>query len=453
MIRTLVNGALNARFIVLSVAILLFGAGIIAFKNLPVEAYPDVANTWVQVITQWPGRAAEEVEQQVTVPIEIQVNGLPHLLHVRSASLAGLSVVNLIFDDDSDNDWDRQKVLERLSVVTLPPNVSAQIGPDFSPIGSIYWYTLTSTNPSYDVMELKTLQDWVISKYLKSVPDVVDDSSFGGITREYQIRIDPDKLISYGLSLAQVEQQLTNANANAGGSFIEQGSQQINVRAVGLVRNVADIEKTVIKTQNGTALRIKDIAVVAQGPKIRLGQIGKAIHRADGVVVDDDDVVEGIVFMRKGADTATTLDGIHAMVDRLNSHILPPGVKIVPYLDRDDLVHYTTHTVLHNLAEGMILVVIVLFLFLGNARAAIIVALTIPFALLFASICLELRHISANLLSLGALDFGMVVDGAVVMVENIVRHLNRQDTDHTSVLDQVRIAAHEVERPVFYAIG
>ncbi len=453
MIRALVDSALNNRFVVLSVALLLFVWGVIAFKKLPVEAYPDVANTWVQVITQWPGRAAEEVEQQVTVPIEIQMNGIPHLQHVRSASLAGLSVVNLIFDDDSDNDWDRQKVLERISMVTLPPNVAAQIGPDFSPIGSIYWYTLKSTNPSYDVMELKSIQDWVISKYMKSVPDVVDDSSFGGITREYQVRVDPDKLISYGLSLAQVEQQINNANANAGGSFIEQGSQQINVRAVGLVKNVNDIEETVIKTQNGTPLRIKDIAVVTQGPKIRLGQIGKAIHRADGVVFDDDDVVEGVVFLRKGADTATTLDAIHAMVRRLNDHILPPGVKIVPYLDRDDLVHYTTHTVLHNLAEGMILVVIVLFIFLGNVRGAIIVALTIPFVLLFASICLDLRHISANLLSLGALDFGMVVDGAVVMVENIVRHLNRRHTGTVTLLDQVRAAAHEVQRPVFYAIA
>src|SRR5271154_3251899 len=317
MIRAIVDTALNNRFIVLSIAFLLFVWGIIAFKALPVEAYPDVANVWVQVITQWPGRAAEEVEQQVTVPIEIQMNGIPHLQHLRSASLAGLSVVNLIFDDDSDNDWDRQKVLERIQQVTLPANVTAQIGPDFSPIGSIYWYTLKTSNPAYDLMELKTLQDWVISKYMKSVPDVVDDSSFGGITREYQVRIDPDKLISYGLSLAQVEQQITNANANAGGSFIEQGSQQINVRAVGLVRNVNDIEKTVIKTQNGTALRIRDIAVVTQGPKIRLGQIGKAIHRSDGVVVDDDDVVEGIVFMRKGADTAPTMAGIHAVVRRL----------------------------------------------------------------------------------------------------------------------------------------
>jgi cobalt-zinc-cadmium resistance protein CzcA len=453
MIRSLVDYALNNRFIVLSIAFLLFVWGVVSFEKLPVEAYPDVANTWVQVITQWPGRAAEEVEQQVTVPIEIQMNGIPHLQHVRSASLAGLSVVNLIFDDDSDNDWDRQKVLERVSLVTLPSNVTAQIGPDFSPIGSIYWYTLKSGNPAYDVMELKSLQDWVISKYLKSVPDVVDDSSFGGITREYQVRIDPDKLVSYGLSLAQVELQLSNGNANAGGSFIEQGAQQINVRAVGLVHNVSDIEKTVLKTQNGAALRIKDIAVVSQGPKIRLGQIGKAVHRADGVVVDDPDVVEGIVFMRKGADTATTLEGIHAMVQQLNDHILPRGVKIVPYLDRDDLVHYTTTTVMHNLAEGMTLVVIILFLFLGNARAAMIVALTIPFALLFASICLDLRHISANLLSLGALDFGMVVDGAVVMIENIVRHLNRHESERGTPLEQIRLAAHEVQRPVFYAIA
>ena len=315
--------------------------------------------------------------------------------------------MNLIFDDDSDNDWDRQKVLERLSGVTLPPNVSAQIGPDFSPIGSVYWYTVKSTNPNYDLMELKSLQDWVINKYIKAAPDVVDDSSFGGLTREYQVRIDPDKLVSYGLSLAQIEQQLTNANANGGGSFIEQGEQQVNVREVGLVRNVQDIEKTVLKTQKGTAIRVQDIGVVTQGPKIRLGQIGWAIHRSDGVVVDDNDVVEGIVFMRKGADTAATMDGIHAAVQQLNGHILPPGVKIVPYLDRDDLVHYTTHTVLHNLAEGMILVVIVLFIFLGNVRGAIIVAFTIPFALLFAAICLDARHISANLLSLGALDFGM----------------------------------------------
>jgi len=453
MIRALLDFALNNRFVVLSAGLLLFIWGMIAFHNLPVEAYPDVANTWVQVITQWPGRAAEEVEQQVTIPIEIQMNGIPHLVHLRSVSLAGLSVVNLIFDDDSSNDWDRQKTLERLAQATLPPGVSAGIGPDYSPVGQVYWYTLKSGNPAYDVMDLKSLQDWVIAKYIKSVPDVVDDSSFGGITREYQVRLDPDKLVSYGLSIAQLETQLSNSNANAGGSFIEQGSQQINVRAVGLVRDVKDIEKTVIKTQNGTPLRIKDIAVVTQGPKIRLGQIGKAIHRNDGVVEDDNDVVEGIVFLRKGADTATMLEGLHAMVHRLNTQVLPPGVKIVAYLDRDDLVHFTTHTVLHNLTEGMILVMIILFIFLGNIRGALIVSLTIPFALLFASICLDMRHISANLLSLGALDFGMVVDGAVVMVENIVRHLNRPEEAPLTLVERIRVAAHEVQRPVFYAIA
>jgi cobalt-zinc-cadmium resistance protein CzcA len=453
MIRAIVDFALNNRFVVLSIAFLIFVWGLIAFHNLPVEAYPDVANTWVQVITQWPGRAAEEVEQQVTVPIEIQMNGIPYLVHLRSVSLAGLSVVNLIFDDDSNNDWDRQKTFERLGQVTLPPNVTSAIGPDFSPIGSVYWYTVKSTNPAFDLMELKSLQDWVISKYIKSVPDVVDDSSFGGITKEYQVRVDPDQLVSYGLSLAQVEQQISNSNANGGGSFIQEGAQQINVRSVGLVRDVQDIGTTWIKTQKGTAVRMQDIAVVEQGPKIRLGQIGKAIHRADGVVEDDNDVVEGVVFLRKGADTATMLDSLHPMVKRLNDYILPPGVKIVPYLDRDDLVHYTTHTVLHNLAEGMILVVIILFIFLGNIRGAIIVSLTIPFALLFASICLSLRHISANLLSLGALDFGMVVDGAVVMVENIVRHLNRPEEAPRTLLDRIRSAAHEVQRPVFYAIA
>jgi len=453
MISALVDFALNNRFVILGLAIFLFLWGIIAFHNLPVEAYPDVANTWVQIITQWPGRASEEVEQQVTIPIEIQMNGIPHLVHLRSVSLAGLSVVNLIFDDTSNNDWDRQKAFERLAQVTLPAGVSPQIGPDYSPVGQVYWYTLKSTNPAYDVMELKSLQDWVINKYIKSVPDVVDDSSFGGITKEYQIRVDPEKLISYGLSLAQIEQQLSNSNANAGGSFIEEGAQAINVRAVGLVKDISDIEETVIKAQNGTPIRIKDVAVVTQGPKIRLGQIGKAVHRSDGVVEDDNDVVEGIVFLRKGADTAKMLEGVHAMVQRLNDHILPPGVKIVPYLDRDDLVDYTTHTVLHNLAEGMILVVIVLFILLGNARGAFIVSLTIPFALLFASICLDLRHISANLLSLGALDFGMVVDGSVVMVENIVRHLNRPDEAPRPLVERIREAAHEVQRPVFYAIA
>jgi cobalt-zinc-cadmium resistance protein CzcA len=327
------------------------------------------------------------------------------------------------------------------------------MGTDWSPVGQIYFYNLVSTNPKYDLMELKSIEDWTLEKQFKSVPNVVDVSSLGGTTREYQVRVDPNKLIAYGLNLAQVEQQLVSNNVNAGGSFIEQGQQQINIRAVGLFTDVHDIEQTVLKTQNGTALRIRDIATVAEGPKIRLGQNGKAIHHADGRMLDNDDVVEGIVLLRKGANADETLDGIHAKVKELNDRILPPGVKIVPFLDRSDLVHFTTHTVLHNLTEGFLLVSIILFLFLGNARAALIVALTIPFSLLFASICLDLAHIPANLLSLGALDFGMVVDGAVVMVENIVRHLNRREPNALSIMDSIRDAAHEIQRPVFYAIG
>jgi heavy metal efflux system protein len=453
MIRAIVDFALDNRFIVLAIGVLLLIWGAISFHNLPVEAYPDVANNYVQIITQWPGRAAEEVEQQVTIPIEVQMNGLPHLSHLRSFSLFGLSSVMLVFDDSSNNDWNRQKVLERLGQVTLPNNLQPQIGTDYSPVGQIFWYTLKSTNPKYDLMELKAIQDWVLERQFKSVPNVVDVSSFGGTTREYQVRIDPAKLVSYGLTIGQVEQQLANNNVNAGGSFIEEGLQQINVRSLGLFASVEDIEQTVLKTQNGTPLRVMDIATVTQGPKIRLGQIGKAIRQDDGTIVDDQDVVEGIVLLQKGAESDSTLDAIHAKVKELNERILPPGVQIVPFLDRSDLVHYTTYTVLHNLTEGVLLVSVVLFFFLGNIRGALIVAMTIPFSLLFASICLDLNRIPANLLSLGALDFGMVVDGAVVVIENIVRHFGLPSAAQKTPLERIRDAAHEIQRPVFYAIA
>src|SRR6202521_5275681 len=453
MIRALIDNSLNNRFLVVLAAALLLVWGAISFHNLPVEAYPDVANNYVQVITQWPGHAAEEVEQQVTIPVEIVMNGIPHLDHLRSFSVFGLSSLMLIFDDESTTDWNRQKVLERRSQLNLPNGLQPQIGSDYSPVGQIYWYTLHSTNPRYDPMELKSLQDWTLEKQFKSVPNVVDVVSFGGVTREYQVAIDPDKLIAYGLAISQVQQQLANNNVNAGGSFVEAGLQQINIRAIGLVRDSFDIKRIVVKTQNGTPIRIADIATVSQGPKIRLGRIAQAIHREDGKVIDNGDVVEGIVLLRKGADSDATLDAIHEKVNELNEHVLPPGVKIVPHLDRSDLVHYTTHTVLHNLAEGIILVALILLLFLGNVRGALIVALTIPFSLLFASICLDLRHIPANLLSLGALDFGMVVEGAVVMVENIVRYLGRRREQSGTKLERIRRAAHEVQRPVFYSIG
>ncbi|HXJ95076.1 MAG TPA: CusA/CzcA family heavy metal efflux RND transporter [Terriglobia bacterium] len=451
MIRRLVDFALRERLLVIALGVMLLIWGAISFHQLPVEAYPDVADTSVQVITQWPGRAAEEVEQQITVPLEVQLNGVAHLTHLRSISLFGLSVVTMIFDDDADDLLSREQVLEKLSQVTLYAGVNPQIGPDYSPTGQIYFYTLTSTNPRYDVMELKSLQDWVVLNQFKSVPNIVDDSIFGGITREYQVQVDPNKLIAYGLSLPSVEQALAANNVNGGGSFIEHGAQAFNIRAIGLMQNTDEIGATVLKAQNGTPVHVRDVATVVQGPKIRLGQMGKTVRGREGRAVDTDDVVGGIALLRKGAEAESALQALHAKVAELNARLLPPGVRIQPYLDRSDLVQFTTHTVLLNLTKGILLVVLVLLLFLGNLRSAVIVAATIPFSLLFASILLKLSHIPANLLSLGALDFGMIVEGSVVMVENIVRHAQRQGGTH-SVFERIRHAAHEVNRPVFFPI-
>jgi cobalt-zinc-cadmium resistance protein CzcA len=480
MIKKLVDFALTSRMLILAAALLLFVWGGIAFHNLPVDAYPDVADNYVNIITQWPGHSAEDIEKQVTVPTEIAMAGVPDMKNLRSFTLAGISSIMMNFNDDSDNSWNRERVLERLSNVTLPAGLQPQLQTDWSPVGQIYWYTVESKNPSIDVMEQKSIEDWTLEKQFKSLPGIVDVASFGGVTKEYQIRLDPDKLVAYGLNIATVEQQLQNNNGNAGGSFIVAGAQQINVQAVGLYANVQQIENTVIKTNNGTPIYVKDIATVEQGPKIRLGQISKAYRDENGKLIDNEDVVEGSLLLQKGADAEPALVNVEAKVKELNgieaepAHpgywksfwyhkatpavaavkgLLPPGVKVIPFLDRSDLVHLTTHTVLHNLTEGIILVVIILMLFLGNVRGAIIVALTIPFALLFASICLSLKHIPANLLSLGALDFGMVVDGAVVMVENIVRHLSHNKDPNRTPMEQIREAAHEVQRPVFYAIG
>ena len=450
MIRYLIDFALRNRVLVLSVAIILFIWGIISFHRLPIEAYPDVADTYTQIITQWPGHAAEEIEQQITIPLEVTLNGVAHMAHLRSVSLAGLSVITIIYDDEISTFNARTEVIDRLQQVTLPNGVSPGLGPDYSPTGQIMFYTLTSTNPKYDTMELKTLQDWFVLNQLKSVPNIVDVNIFGGPTREYQVQLDPGKLVSYGLSLSQVEQALTNNNINAGGGFIERGQQALNVRAVGLMSNTDDIAATVVKVVNGTPVSVRDLGVVAQAPKVRLGQLGKTIRHEDGTVISDDDVVEGIVLLRKGAEADATLDALHQKIAELNNGLLPKGVKFVPHLDRSDLVHYTTHTVLRNLTYGVLLVTVILFLFLGNVRSALIVTFTIPFALLFAAILLDLSHVPANLLSLGALDFGMVVDGSVVMVENILRH-TELGRGKKSFIQMISTAAHEVQRPVFFA--
>jgi cobalt-zinc-cadmium resistance protein CzcA len=450
MIRYLIDFALRNRILVLSVAVILFIWGIISFHRLPIEAYPDVADTYTQIITQWPGHAAEEIEQQITIPLEVTLNGVAHMAHLRSVSLAGLSVITIIYDDDITTFNARTEVVDRLQQVTLPAGVNPVLGPDYSPTGQIMFYTLTSTNPQYDVMELKALQDWFVLNQLKSVPNVVDVNIFGGPTREYQVQLDPGKLVSYGLTISQVEQALANNNINAGGGFIERGQQALNVRAVGLMENTDDIGATVVKTVNGTPVRVRDLGNVVQAPKIRLGQLGKTIRHEDGTVINDNDVVEGIVLLRKGAEADATLDALHQKIAELNHGLLPKGVKLVPHLDRSDLVHYTTHTVLRNLTDGVLLVTVILFLFLGNVRSALIVTFTIPFALLFAAILLDISHVPANLLSLGALDFGMVVDGSVVMVENILRHAELGQGKR-SFVQMIGTAAHEVQRPVFFA--
>lgn len=453
MIRRLVDFALQNRFLVLTTGVLLLIWGVVSFHRLPVEAYPDVANNYVVVIAQWPGISAEQIEQQVTIPLETTLNGVTGVTHVRSWSIFGLSTVELVFGNKTSDFENRERVLERLSQVTLPAGVTPQMGTDWSPVGQIYFYVLRSTNPQYDVMNLKSLDTWVVQKQLKSVPGIVDTNPFGGPTRQYQVRLDPNSLIDYGLSLEQVEQALANNNANGGGSFIQQGEQQINVREVGLVRDIQDIGNTVVTAQGGTPVRVKDLGIVQQGPMIRLGQFGDTYHNKQGDLIDNNDVVSGILALQKGANAQPVLERVHKMVHRLNTQILPKGVSIHPFIDRSHLLHLTTHTVLHNLGAGMVLVVIVLFFFLGNVRGALIVALTIPFSLLFAAICLDLKHIPANLLSLGALDFGMVVDGSVVMIENIVRHLSRKDGADQPIQERISEAAHEVQRPVFYAIA
>ena len=335
MIRTLIDFALRNRLMILGAALVLFAWGIFSFHALPIEAYPDVADTYAQVITQWPGHAAEEVEQQITVPLEVELNGVAHLTHLRSVSLMGLSVITIIYDDEITTFNARQEVLDRLQLVTLPNGVNPGIGPDYSPTGQIMFYTLTSTNPKFDVMELKSLNDWVVVNQLKSVPNIVDVNPFGGPTREYQVRLDPGKLVSYGLSLAQVENALVANNINAGGGFIERGEQALNIRAVGLMQTTDDIAATVVKVQNGTPVRVRDLGNVVQAPKVRLGQLGKTIHKEDGTILNNDDVVEGIVLLRKGAVAETTLDALHQKIDELNGKdgkagLLPLGRETRP---------------------------------------------------------------------------------------------------------------------------
>lgn len=442
MISRIVSFALAQRFLVVMASIALMVWGAISFSKLPIDAYPDLSPPHVEIVTQWPGHAAEEVERLVTIPLEVEMNGIPKLEALRSISLYGLSSVAMNFDYDADPYFVREQAFERVGDAQMPAGVQPSVSPLFSPSGLIYRYVLQS--PDRSPQDLKTLQDWVLDRNYRSIQGVADDSGLGGTVMQYQVLLDPNKLFSFGVTVPQFMQQLGNNNANAGGGFYSQGGQFYYIRGLGLIRNTQDIGNIVIAEKAGTPVYVKDVATVQIGHAVRLGQFG---------YMGQDDSVEGVILMRVGEQAQVILKKVEAMTKDLNQHVLPPDVKIVPFYDRSSLIEETTRTVERNLLRGMVLVLIILGLFLFSVRTALIVAITIPFALLFSFICLDWRHIPANLLSIGAIDFGIIVDGAVVMVENIFRELAARQGDDYSLIEVIRAAAHDVERPIFYAVS
>ena len=407
-----VRAALNQPFLVAIFALTLIGVGVWSFLRLPVDAYPDLSPPLVAITTAWPGHAAEEVERLVTLPIEREMNGIERVKVVRSVSLYGLSHVVLTFQDGTDPYFARQRAFEHLPGVTLPTGVSAGIEPLFSPSGLVYRYVLESSDRS--AMELKIINNWVLSKAYKAVPGVADLGGLGGETMEYQVLLDPSKLSGAGLAVSDVTTALSANNNNAGGGFYSEGGQFYYVRGLARVNTLADIGNVVLATKNGTPILVKDVGRVEIGQAPRLGQFG---------FNDRNDAVEGIILLRTGEQAQVVLERVEATTRDLNEHVLPKDVKIHTFYNRRDLIALTTRTVEDNLVRGIVLVIVVLVFFLLDLRSGLIVALTIPLALCFAFICLDLRHIPANLLSIGAIDFGILVDGAVVMVENIHRQL------------------------------
>ncbi len=442
MIDRVVSFALSQRFLILMTMLFLMVWGVLSFEKLPIDAYPDLSPPHVEIVTQWPGHAAEEVERLITIPMEIEMNGIPELEALRSISLYGLSSVEMNFEYDSDPYFVRAQAHERMADATVPEGVSPSLSPMFSPSGLIYRYVLQS--PDMSPQELKTIQDWVIERRYRAIQGVADDSSLGGTTMQYQVLLDPARLFSYGVTVPQVFQQLSNNNANAGGGFYSQGGQFYYIRGLGAVRSLADIGNIIVAARNGVPTYVRDVAKVEIGHAPRLGQFG---------YMNQDDAVEGVILMRAGQQAQVVLDRVEKVTDDLNKNILPPNVKIVPFYDRHQLIAATTRTVERNLLRGMVLVMVILGLLLFSARTALIVAATIPFSLLFAFICLDLNRIPANLLSIGAIDFGIIVDGAVVMVENIFRELALRHGKEFHLLEVIRSAARDVERPIFYAIA
>jgi cobalt-zinc-cadmium resistance protein CzcA len=442
MIHRIVQAALRQRFLVLMLTAFMTAAGIISFQRMPVDAYPDLSPPMVELITQWPGHAAEEVERLVTLPLEVEMNGVPHMTVMRSISLYGLSDVRLTFEEGTDDYFARQVVNERLSDAELPTGVEPSMAPLFSPSGLVYRYVLESSDRT--PQELHTIEDWVVERAYKSVPGVADDSGFGGTTMQYQVLLDPSRLYGYHLTVPQVLTAIAANNSNAGGGFYSQGGQFYYVRGLGLVRNTEDIGNIVVGTNKGVPIRIKDVGDVTIGHAPRLGEFG---------FNKNNDAVEGVILMRRGEQTQTVLQGVEEKTEQLNRQILPPDVKIRPFYDRSDLVKLTTDTVEANLLRGMLLVLLVLIFFLVSVRAAVIVAFTIPLALLFSFIILHAHDVSANLLSIGAIDFGIIIDGTVVMMENIYRELAERAGQEYNLHDVILIAARDVDRPIFYSVA
>jgi heavy metal efflux system protein len=441
-VNRIVAASLRQRLLVVLAAVAMVGIGLWSFRRLPVDAYPDLSPPMVEIITQWPGHAAEEVERLITAPVELQMNGLAGLRVMRSISLYGLSDVTLTFVDGTDNYFARQQVFERVPDVELPPGVTAGVSPLSSPSGLVYRYVLQS--PDRSARDLHILQDWVIDRAYKSVPGVADLESLGGETMQYQVLIDPNKLAGAGLSVSDVSTALDANNGNAGGGFYSEGGQFYYVRGLGRVATTEDIGNVVLAVHDGIPVLVKDIGQVVIGAAPRLGRFGYQ---------NQNDAVEGVVKLRTGEQAQTVLQGIQKKTEELNNQILPKDVKVLPFYDRSDLIHLTTRTVEDNLLRGIVLVVIVLIFFLYDIRAGLIVAVTVPLSLLFAFICLDLRGIPANLLSIGAIDFGILVDGAVVMVENIYRRLADPEAERLGVVHTIIAAAAEVDRPIFYAVA
>jgi heavy metal efflux system protein len=441
-INRIVASSLRQRFLVVLLFLALIGAGVVSFGRLPVDAYPDLSPPMVEVVTQWPGQAAEEVERLVTVPVEVEMNGIPRMTTLRSVSLYGLSDVRMTFADGTDSYFARQQVFERIPDVSLPDGVTPSVAPLFSPSGLIYRYVLES--PDRSPMELKTLEDWVVERAFRSVPGVADDSGLGGLTMQYQLLLDPTKAAGAGLSVPGIVDSLAANNGNAGGGFYSQGGQFYYVRGLGRLKTIEDVGNVVLAVHDGIPVLAKDVGRVEIGHAPRLGQFG---------FNDRDDAVEGVILMRKGEQAQVVLRHVQEKTRELNESILPKDVKIHPFYDRSDLVALTTRTVEDNLLRGMLLVVVVLVFFLYDFRSGLIVAVTIPLALLFAFLCLDLKHVPANLLSIGAIDFGILVDGGVVMVENIFRQLALRQGQSFKVGEVIIEAAAEVDRPIFYAVA